>query len=132
MHYLTAFLPYLVALQLFCGCFSAFVAGQKDRNRIAWWFIGALLPVLGVALSLSVRPAPAESAGPASRAAQKRQRPKRCCGTYIPDCFACPHFRKALFRTDEDESQKGYCEYFEKPLADESRLGNAEVLIEDR
>ena len=45
---------YLIVGQMLCGFFSSFVAGRKGRNRIAWWFAGAHLPVLGVVLSLKV------------------------------------------------------------------------------
>lgn len=128
---------YLIAFQVLCGCFSAFVAGRKGRSRLAWWLMGALLPVFGVLLSLA---APAAPGAPRSAAAatdtkrepsQTRKRPKRCCGSYIPDCFGCPFFRRQLFDSDRSEDKKGYCEFFGRELRDKSKRKGSTVVIED-
>ncbi|MHC4592772.1 MAG: hypothetical protein ACYS8L_08775, partial [Planctomycetota bacterium] len=60
-----------------------------------------------------------------------RTKPKRCCGSYIPDCFGCPHFRRKLFDPARSEGKKGYCEFFRKDLVDPSREKNSKVAIED-
>lgn len=129
---------YLIAFQVLCGCFSAFAAGRKGRRPAIWWFIGALIPVFGVVLSLAVpdspasRPATATGAGGKTvRARRARAKPKRCCGSYIPDCFGCPHFRRKLFDPSRSKGKKGYCEFFLKDLMDPSRERNSKVAIED-
>jgi len=112
---------YLIVLFALCGFFSAYVAGRKGRNPLAWWFVGALLPVIGPILSLAVPPkslADRESArgpgGPARR--RPPPRPKRCCGEYMPDCRGCPYFRRQLFDPSRAERTKGRCEFFGKDL----------------
>lgn len=128
---------YLMVCAVLCGLFSAFVAGRKGRNRIAWWFIGTLLPILGVVLSLTVaekRAAPSAGQGGRAGATTRRGRgkPKRCCGSYIPDCFGCPHFRRALFDPARAEDKKGYCGLFRRDLIAEPARKNTQVAIEDR
>jgi hypothetical protein len=128
---------YLIICAVLCGFFSAFVAGRKGRNRIAWWFVGTLLPILGVVLSLAVpQRRVALSAVRVRRAQggarQGRKKPKRCCGSYIPDCFGCPYFRRPLFDPGRGEDKKGYCEFFGRDLIAASGRKSTQVAIEDR
>lgn len=128
---------YLIVIQVFAGFFSAFVASRKGRNRFFWWTVGTFVPLLGVALALAVpRKAAPPSFGPARQTAaagrSSRKRPKRCCGSYIPDCFGCPHFRRQLFGPDPAEEKKGYCTLFGKDLVAPHRESSAKVVIEDR
>ena len=133
---------YLIIVQVLCGCFSAFVAGRKGRDRIRWWFVGALLPVVGVVLSLKVgeagREAPVALSAPASAAtngsasAERRQRPSRCCGSYIPDCLGCPHFRRQLFSAEHREGMKGRCEHFDRELLEELTHKRRRVTVEEK
>jgi hypothetical protein len=107
---------YLIVVQLFCAFFCAFLAGRSGRSRVFWWLVGALVPVLGVAVCLWETRAPAEGpgregAGPVTG----RSRPKRCCGRYIPECWGCPHFRRHLFSTDS-EGSKGHCAFYGRDL----------------
>lgn len=128
---------YFIVFQLLCGFFSASVAGRKGRNPTTWWFVGLLLPVFGVVLSLVVPKSPTASA-PAARKTRRREaarrprkRPRRCCASYIPDCFGCPYFRRQLFDPAGTEGKKGYCEYYGKDLVDASKQKGSKVTIED-
>jgi len=128
---------YAIVCAAVCGFFAAFVGGRKGRNRVAWWFIGALLPVLGVVLSLLVpeKRAAAVAVQPGATGGAGRpgrRKPKRCCGSYIPDCFGCLHFRRPLFEPVHAEDKKGYCELFRKDLMAGSDRKGAKVVIEDR
>ena len=133
---------YLLIIQVLCGCFSAFVASRKGRNRILWWFIGALLPVLGVVLSLKVRE-PADEGAPvplgapasadaAAEAADRRHRPSRCCGSYIPDCLGCSYFRRQLFAGEHRDGLKGRCGHFDKELRDEPSRKRSRVTVQEK
>jgi hypothetical protein len=116
---------YVVVLQILCGCFAAFVAARKGRSPLLWGLLGVVLPVVGVALAL-VLPTVQASAGSAGggRTAQRRRvRPKRCRGSYIPDCFGCPHFRRVLFDAEPSAGKKGFCEFFAADLYEESGSG---------
>ena len=129
---------YLGAFQILCGGCSAFVAARKGRNPIFWWLVGTLVPIFGVVLSLAV--APADHARVSSRPRQgsgepvreKRRIPKRCCGSYIPDCLGCPFFRRQLFATGRREGTKGFCEHLQKELRSEPKRRGSRVTIEDR
>ncbi len=114
---------YLLIFQLLCGAFGAFVAGRKKRSRLAWGLIGALLPVAGVAWVMLIPERGAEwNAGPAAGPSpRRRERPKRCCGRFIPDCRGCPYFRRHLFRGDQEGPADGYCEFFDTELTDQTR-----------
>jgi len=124
---------YLLAIQIACGCFAAFLAARQGQSRPAWFAVGALLPVVGVLLALwatRTRPARAEAGRPgasgkeAKGRARGRRPPRRCRGSYIPDCVGCPHFRASpLFDPSLQDSRKGYCELFGKPLVDEETSG---------
>jgi hypothetical protein len=128
---------YLIVLQVLCGCFSAFVAGRKGRDRRRWWLIGALLPVAGVVLSLRAGQAgpqePATLGAPASgRKLQRHHRPSRCCGSYIPDCLGCCYFRRQLFSAEHREGLKGRCDYFDRQLVEEPSRKRRRVTVEEK
>ncbi len=128
---------YLVIIQVLCGSFSAFVAGRKGRDRVRWWFIGALLPVVGVALSLLAREVrddvPATLGAPAGgRQLEPRHRPSRCCGSYIPDCLGCTYFRRQLFSAEHREGLKGRCDYFDRQLVEEPLRKRRHVTVEEK
>lgn len=134
-------MPYLVVVQILCGFFSAYVAGRKGRSRVAWWFIGALLPVAGVVLALlagdkerSEGSAAAVTHAPSEAALRRRRRPKRCCGSYIPDCLGCPYFRRPLFSQNPRPNLRGTCQYFGIDLVQESgsRRRPSEMTVEER
>lgn len=127
---------YVIAFQVLCGFFSAYVADRKGRNGVLWWFVGALVPVFGVALSLALPQAPGPrplSAGAAGERGERsrRRRPKRCCGSYIPDCHGCPYFRRQLFDPGRSEGKKGRCEFYEKDLVPPPESEASQVSIED-
>jgi hypothetical protein len=128
---------YLIIVQIVCGFFSAFVAGRKGRNQVAWWFIGALVPVAGVVLSYLVSDIdaaePLPQAGfPSKQASRRPERPKRCCGSYIPDCLGCPYFRRQLFSSERADGLRGHCEYFDKDLRDRRVEGGSEAVVEEK
>ena len=126
---------YFIAFQILCGCFSAYVARRKGLNPVSWGLAGALLPVFGVVLAVAVSgsSSAAESLPGTGhrRPASPPRRPRRCCGSYLPDCFGCPFFRRQLFARDQAKDKKGYCEYYRKDLVDESRETGSEVHVED-
>ena len=131
---------YLAAFQVLCGGFCAFVAVRKGRSPVFWWLVGTVLPVVGVVLSLTV--APAERTRVAARgrrgsrepAGKERRIPRRCCGSYIPDCLGCPFFRRRLFPASprEDSNTKGFCEHLHKELRAEPERRGFRVTMEDR
>ena len=114
---------YFLAFQILCGFFSAHVAGRKGRSRPRWWCVGALLPVVGVALALIVdqpRGYGPDLEAPAT-GGEALHRPRRCSGEFIPDCLGCPYFRRRLFGSDGADAVRGYCEFFARELLDEER-----------
>ena len=116
-------MPYILAFQVFCGCFSAYVAAQKGRSAILWLLAGALLPVFGVVWILLLegrgkRPRTPSSGG---RAPSKRRRPRRCSGEFTSDCLGCSYFRRRLFSVESSEDVRGYCGYYGKDLIDDAR-----------
>ena len=133
-------LAYFLALQVFCGCFAAYAAAKQGRNWAAWFVVGMALPVVGVLLALVVSREPRARTGrvsPGSGARGKagpspgRRRPKRCCGSYIADCQGCPYFRRRpLFDSSSEDSCKGHCQYFRKPLAEENGSKPERVVAE--
>ena len=127
---------YLIVTFALCGFFSAYVAGRKGRSPVAWWFVGALLPVVGLLLSLTLPPrSPAgeqEGWGPGAPAPRPPlRRPKRCCGFYIPDCCGCPHFRRHLFGPSRSERMKGRCEFFGKDLEEAPQEADSHIAGRD-
>jgi len=124
-------MEYLIAFQALCGCFSAYVAGRRGRSRLVWWFIGALLPVAGVLLSLTIRAARGAGAQQRPTGGERRKRPRRCTGSFSPDCFGCAYFRRALFEADRPENKRGYCELFKRDLKAVSEGGAARLTVED-
>ena len=128
---------YLLIIQVLCGCFSAYVAGRKGRDRVRWWFIGALLPVVGVVLSLRAtevrQEVPGTLGAPASgKKTEACHRPSRCCAAYIPDCLGCSHFRRQLFSAEHREGLKGRCDYFDRELVEESSRKRRHVAVEEK
>ena len=117
-------MAYALAFQLLCGCFAAFLAGKKGRSRLAWFAVGLLIPIVGVGLAWSVSPRAAiPGATGRERAADARtprRRPKRCNGSYIPDCLGCPYFVKPLFDSSYSGSRKGRCKLLGRDLVDEA------------
>jgi hypothetical protein len=114
-------MDYVIIALALCGFFSAYVAVRKGRNPVAWWLVGAFLPVVGPVLSLTVPPKlPAdeeEEWAPGAPVPHRPvRRPKRCCGFYIPDCCGCPHFRRQLFDSTRTEHAKGRCDFYGKDL----------------
>jgi hypothetical protein len=128
-------MEYLIAFQLLCGCFAAFVAGRRSRSRAAWWFVGALLPVAGVVLALTAsHPGAAGSSGPAHSASEPRKpagRPRRCCGSYIPDCLGCPYFRRPLFDGEGSSQKKGTCTLLGTDLTLEPQPRGSSVTVDE-
>ena len=116
-------MSYLIVVLILCGFFSAYVAARKGRSPVAWWFVGALLPGVGVIMSLAMpagspalRPPP-DGQRDESRSPPRR-RPVRCCGHYIPECWGCPHFRRLLFDSQHSEHARGRCEFFGQELTE--------------
>ncbi len=129
---------YLIAFQMLCGCFSTFVAARKGRNPILWWLVGALLPIFGVVLSLALtaadrtRVSAGGREGAPEQARQGQRIPRRCCGSYIPDCLGCPFFRRQLFPAGRGEGTRGYCDHLHKELRSTPERRGSKVTIEDR
>jgi len=115
-------MEYLIAAQLFCGVFAAYVAAGKCRSKLAWFFIG-LIPIVGVvAAVLAPHAAPCGHFGARSTGRTSApERAKRCSGTFIPDCRGCAYFRKPLFDPSYAETREGYCEFFHKELRKEQQ-----------
>ncbi|MGD2175887.1 MAG: hypothetical protein PVJ27_10830, partial [Candidatus Brocadiaceae bacterium] len=131
----------LIVFQVLCGFFAAHVAGQKGRSRLRWWCIGAFVPAFGVVLSLVI-PARGEASGfpaPADGAEagegehrDRRKRPRRCCGRYLPDCHGCPHFRRRLFDPARPQGRKGHCDFYDVDLVAQRGDASSRISIEDR
>ena len=114
-------MEYLIVALALCGFFSAYVAARRGRRPVVWWFVGALLPVLGVVLAMVLPAKPPvrqeDAWAPGSPVPSRPlRRPKRCCGFYIPDCCGCPYFRRHLFDPARAGRTKGRCEFFGKDL----------------
>jgi hypothetical protein len=74
------------------------------------------LPVLGVvAVMLAGRKEDGTSTAGTSKGKDRRTRPSRCCGEFLPDCRGCPYFRRRLFRS-EDGDAVGYCTFYDRIL----------------
>jgi len=114
---------YFVAFQILCGFFAAYVAVRKGRSGLRWWCAGAFLPVVGVALALTVdRRRGSDTGEETSEDPQEPlRRPRRCSGQFIPDCLGCAHFRRRLFGSEAGETVRGYCEFYARELCDEER-----------
>jgi len=128
-------MEYFLAIQLLSGLFAAFVAARKGRGALAWFALGLLLPVVGVVLALRVGPlrARAEHTGPGlQEAAAQRQAPRRCCGSYIPDCQGCPFFTRPLFDPSYEGPKKGYCQHFEKVLVEQGGREGSHAVSEEQ
>jgi len=130
---------YLIVFQILCGCLSAFAAGRKGRNRTLWWAIGAFVPLFGVLIALMVPEAGAGLRAPRNRRgrieevqADRRSRPRRCRGSYIPDCQGCPYFRRPLFDADPQPHKKGTCTFLGKELWEESAQDDSAVTVDER
>ena len=108
---------YVVAFQLLCGGFAAFLAAGKRRSWPLWFALGLLIPILGVALAWWIP----EKRGERRSSAREGLRPKkcpptRCVGHYIADCAGCPYFLKPLFDPSYSGPRKGYCTLFARDL----------------
>jgi len=129
-------MQFLVVFQILCGFFGAFVAGRKGRSRLGWWFIGAFLPVFGAILCLMAPDAAAkvgatEQGDGADGIRKQRPRPRRCCGSYIPDCQGCPYFRRPLFEAHREADGKGTCTFYGKQLREEADADNSRITIDN-
>ena len=111
---------YLIAGLILSGLAAGYVAGRKGRSRIAWAAVGTFLPGLGILLSIAVPERggtdDSQEAGVGSRKSPPRRRPRRCCGSWIPDCQGCDWFHRELFRSSETTDAAGYCEYYGRRL----------------
>ena len=128
-------MAHVMVFQLLCGCFSAFVAGKKGRSRLAWFAVGLLVPIIGVALAWWVSPPqPSREVSGRGRVAGApvlRRPPKRCNGSYISDCLGCPHFAKPLFDATYSGPRRGQCELFGRELVDKGEREGSRVLFDD-
>ncbi len=125
LHSLLAFsgrsgVEYAVVFLLLCGGFAGFVASRKGRSA-ALWFVVGLIPILGVVLALSLAPARASRKRVARPEPRRGVKPKRCNGSFGPECWGCPHFRRPLFDPFYSGHRKGYCMLFGQVLAEQSR-----------
>ena len=127
-------MAYLVAFQLLCGAFGAFLASRKRRSPAAWFAIAFALPIVGVILAYRVgeyrRAKPRLREGRDERR-RPLQPPKRCCGSYIPDCLGCPHFSRPLFDDSYTGGKKGYCRLFGKQLLESGERKTAKITFQD-
>lgn len=103
---------------MLCAGFGAYVARRRGRSPVLWGLAAGLVPVAGVVICWRLKPPSPKHSTDDEKAilAFPRQRPKRCCGSYIPDCHGCSYFRRSLFDTAHDDAFKGYCSFFEKEL----------------
>jgi hypothetical protein len=127
-------MEYFLAFQLLCGLFAAFVAARKGRSALVWFALGLLLPIVGVVLALRARPPRVRTEGPRAsvdEAASQRQPPRRCCGSYIPDCLGCPFFTRPLFDPSYEGPKKGYCQHFENVLVEEGDREGSPAVSEE-
>ena len=122
-------MEYLLAFQFLCGGFAAWGAARKRRSPLGWFAVGFLLPVLGVVLCLLVGTR-VRAEGSGRGRTRTRRRPKRCNGSYIPDCQGCPYFTKPLFDSSYDGKRRGRCAFFDCDLEEEARKGGSRVVIE--
>ncbi len=125
---------YLVAFQLLCGAFGAFLASRKRRSPAAWFAIAFAVPVVGVILAFTVREYRRAKPG-VSKCRQEQRRtlqpPKRCCRSYIPDCLGCPYFNRPLFDDSYTGERKGYCRLFGKELLESGDRKTAKITFRD-
>ena len=121
-------MEYLVAFQVLCAGFAAFVAARKGRSAILWFAVG-LLPVVGVVLALTVERPSARREG-RGKGAEPRP-PRRCRGSYIPDCEGCPFFTRPLFDASYQGPKKGYCKRFERTLSEEAGSKGGRVTFDE-
>lgn len=118
-------MEYLIAFQLLCGAFGAYLARRKNRSVVLWFGIAAVVPVAGVVLALVVGKAGRTEAKKAKRkkgehgGKNRPRRPRRCNGSYISDCRGCPYFYRPLFDTTYDENHKGRCRFYDRELYEE-------------
>jgi hypothetical protein len=122
---------FFICVQLLCGLFACFVAKAKNRSATLWLLLGAILPILGVVIILILSPKDAPLSEEKDSSEQKpKRRPKRCCGSYLPDCHGCPYFSRPLFDNSYNENKKGRCEFFGRDLYEEPEERKSSVRIE--
>lgn len=113
-------MEYLIVFQILCGAFGGYVASRKGRNVIVWLFIAGVLPLAGLALVLMVGEVGSSAPNITGVGTQKRRRPRRCDGSFIPDCRGCPHFSRPLFDPSYGASHRGRCRYYRRELREQS------------
>ncbi len=128
-------IAYLLAFQLLCGSFACFLAARRRRSRLAWFAVGTLVPVLGVLLALRVKQSTGRRSAPGpgrkAKSPSGRSRPRRCSGSYIPECHGCPHFARPLFDATYGGSKKGHCGLFGRDLYVETEKAKSRVVLEE-
>ena len=89
---------------------------------LLWFAIAGGVPVIGIALVVLI--GRSESSHPKTDVREKRSQrpPKRCIGSFIPDCRGCPFFSSPLFDPSEDDTCVGRCRYYGKELRAERPL----------
>ncbi|MFP4027987.1 MAG: hypothetical protein ACLFWL_09365 [Candidatus Brocadiia bacterium] len=127
-------MEYILAFQLLCGFFSAFLAVRKHRSLTGWFAIGLLVPVAGVIFAwvigpYSLKDSQKQSDMPTEKPAGKR--PKRCCGYYVPDCQGCPYFEKPLFDKSFEGDRKGRCRFYGRVLEQNEEEKKSRAIVED-
>ena len=125
---------HVLAFQIGCGAFTAFLAAREGRSRLAWFLVGMALPALGVVLALLVHRAGRRRGSPAERPqAPPRavRRARRCTGEYIADCQGCPHFSRPLFDDSYDGVRKGRCVLLHRELTDRPARRHSRVILEE-
>lgn len=125
------FILYVLVFLLACGIFSGIVACVKGYRFLRWMARGALLPVIGVYRALKLKNRRSRNRGPGAGAGSKEKKPpKRCRGSYIPDCAGCPFFQSPLFDEPTPQEVKGKCLRFRRVLKEESVPGGNRVIVE--
>ncbi len=126
-------LSYILVFQIACGISALLIAQRKGRNRPAWLAAGTFLPVIGLALILVLKPLKArkQAARGKQRNKARMRPPKRCCGSYIPDCEGCPYFVRVLFEEEVIEGKKGDCRFYGRELTVETDTRRNRVVIEE-
>ncbi len=126
---------YVIVFLLACGLITGLTAHFKGENIFEWGLTGIFLPIIGILLLITGhKPPHKRKKGTDGRHAKKkvRKRPKRCCGSYIPDCEGCPFFQKSLFADNTVQTgKKGDCLFYHRELKDDHHQKRSRVIMEE-
>lgn len=58
LYYIRQYLALCFSIWLLCGIITLCIAGSKNRNRIAWFFIGFFFGIIGLIIAICIYPLP--------------------------------------------------------------------------